>query len=86
MAATELVTHSGAFHADEVMAGAVLKDLFPDARIIRSRDHEMIRPEIGRIVFDVGGIVSYILSLVMAQMSYKTAKQNAELGIRVIAT
>lgn len=51
---TELVTHAGSFHADEVMASAVLMDLFPEARLIRSRDPQLIAPAPGRIVYDVG--------------------------------
>lgn len=52
---TQLVTHWGSFHADEVFATALLVDLFPDAEIIRSRKPELIQPAAGRIVYDVGG-------------------------------
>lgn len=47
------VTHSGIFHADEVMASVILQQLFDGIQIIRSRKEEDI--ERGDIVFDVGG-------------------------------
>lgn len=50
-----LVTHSGGFHADELMSSVVLTRLFPEARIIRSRAAEWITPGADRIVYDVGG-------------------------------
>lgn len=50
-----LVTHSGGFHADELMSSAVLSRLYPTARIVRSRDAEWITPGPDRIVYDVGG-------------------------------
>lgn len=50
----ELVTHDGSFHADEVLATAVLADLFPGADIFRSRDVAMTSAAPGRIVYDVG--------------------------------
>lgn len=52
----QLVTHDGLFHADEVLASVVLTDLFPRARLVRSRDPAWTGPAPGRIVFDVGGI------------------------------
>ncbi len=50
-----LVTHSGGFHADELMSSVVLTKLFPAARIVRSRSPEWIAPAADRIVYDVGG-------------------------------
>ncbi|MFZ3582829.1 MYG1 family protein [Loktanella sp. DJP18] len=50
-----LVTHSGGFHADELMSSAVLSRLYPAARIVRSRDAAWITPGSDRIVYDVGG-------------------------------
>ena len=38
MTISELVTHSGGFHADELLSSAVLTRLHPEARLIRSRD------------------------------------------------
>lgn len=52
---TEMVTHDGKFHADEVLASAVLVDLFPNADLLRTRDRSLTSARDGRIVFDVGG-------------------------------
>lgn len=54
MSITHLVTHSGGFHADELLSSVVLTRLFPAARLIRSRDPEWISPGADRIVYDVG--------------------------------
>ena len=51
----DLVTHSGGFHADEVMSSVILTRLFPQARIVRSRSPEWITPAPDRIIYDVGG-------------------------------
>lgn len=45
-------THNGKFHADEVMATAILKEIF-DIELIRTRDGEVLK-ELD-IVYDVGG-------------------------------
>jgi uncharacterized UPF0160 family protein len=50
-----LVTHSGGFHADELLSSVILTRLFPKARIVRSRTPEWITPGAGRIIYDVGG-------------------------------
>ncbi|MQB42386.1 MYG1 family protein [Rhizobium sp. ICMP 5592] len=50
-----LVTHSGGFHADELLSSVILTRLFPQARIIRSRAPEWITPGTDRIIYDVGG-------------------------------
>lgn len=50
-----LVTHSGGFHADELLSSVILTRLFPQARIIRSRAPEWITPGADRIIYDVGG-------------------------------
>ena len=55
MTITHLVTHSGGFHADELLSSVVLTQLFPDAEIKRSRDKKWITPADDRIIFDVGG-------------------------------
>ena len=55
MRPTFLVTHSGGFHADEVLSSVILARLFPEARLVRSRAPEWIRPGADRIVYDVGG-------------------------------
>lgn len=49
-----LITHDGAFHADDVFSTVILKDLFPEAEIIRTRDMELISPGPDKIVYDVG--------------------------------
>lgn len=50
-----LVTHSGGFHADELLSSVILTRLFPEARIVRSRAPEWITPGEDRIIYDVGG-------------------------------
>ena len=50
-----LVTHSGGFHADELLSSVILTRIFPQARIVRSRAAEWIAPGTDRIVYDVGG-------------------------------
>ncbi|MBN7808115.1 MYG1 family protein [Agrobacterium rosae] len=50
-----LVTHSGGFHADELLSSVILTRLFPQARIVRSRAPEWITPSADRIIYDVGG-------------------------------
>lgn len=47
-----LVTHNGSFHADDVFAYVILKGLFPEHKLIRSRNKEDWKK--GDIVFDVG--------------------------------
>jgi uncharacterized UPF0160 family protein len=50
-----LVTHSGGFHADELLSSVVLTRLFPEARLVRSRASQWITPGADRIIYDVGG-------------------------------
>ncbi|SMD19019.1 MYG1 family protein [Rhizobium sp. RU36D] len=50
-----LVTHSGGFHADELLSSVILMRLFPEACIVRSRAPEWVMPAEDRIVYDVGG-------------------------------
>lgn len=49
-----LVTHSGGFHADELLSSVILTRLFPAARLVRSRAPEWITPGNDRIIYDVG--------------------------------
>ncbi|OSP56843.1 MYG1 family protein [Pseudoruegeria sp. SK021] len=51
-----LVTHSGGFHADEVLASVILTRLYPEAEIVRSRKPEWITPGPDRVIYDVGGV------------------------------
>ena len=48
-----IVTHNGKFHCDEVLATAVLMDMFPHATLIRTRDRKVI--EAADVAVDVGG-------------------------------
>ncbi|MGV1792172.1 MYG1 family protein [Rhizobium sp. A37_96] len=50
-----LVTHSGGFHADELLSSVILTRLFPQARLVRSRAPEWITAGADRIIYDVGG-------------------------------
>ncbi|MEC7762586.1 MAG: MYG1 family protein [Pseudomonadota bacterium] len=54
MTITHLVTHSGGFHADELLASVVLTRLFPEAVLVRSRDADWITPGAGKVIYDVG--------------------------------
>lgn len=51
-----LVTHSGGFHADELLSSVILTRLFPGARIVRSRAPEWITSCADRVIYDVGGV------------------------------
>lgn len=51
-----LVTHSGGFHADELLSSVILTRLFPTAHIVRSRAADWITPATDRIIYDVGGL------------------------------
>jgi uncharacterized UPF0160 family protein len=55
MRITHLVTHSGGFHADELLSSVILTRLYPEAEIVRSRAPEWITPAADRIIYDVGG-------------------------------
>ncbi len=50
-----LVTHSGGFHADELLSSVILSRIFPQARIMRSRAPEWITAGPDRVIYDVGG-------------------------------
>ncbi|KEJ95422.1 Uncharacterized protein, UPF0160 family [Pseudosulfitobacter pseudonitzschiae] len=55
MTINHLVTHSGGFHADELLSSVILTRLFPNAQLVRSRDKAWITPDTDRIIYDVGG-------------------------------
>lgn len=55
MTITSLVTHSGGFHADELLSSVILTRLYPEARIVRSRAPDWLTPADDRIIYDVGG-------------------------------
>ena len=48
-----LATHNGSFHADEVFAYVILNAIFPNNKLIRTRDQDEL--DKAHIVFDVGG-------------------------------
>ena len=53
----KLVTHSGRFHADDAFTAAMLRRIFPDATIERTRDRDRLKIAVNdadTIVFDVG--------------------------------
>ncbi|MEE2860961.1 MAG: MYG1 family protein [Pseudomonadota bacterium] len=54
MTIAHLVTHSGGFHADELLSSVILTRLFPHARILRTRDAGWISPAPDRVIYDVG--------------------------------
>ncbi|MEC8629598.1 MAG: MYG1 family protein [Pseudomonadota bacterium] len=54
MTITHLVTHSGGFHADELLSSVILTRLFPEAELIRTRDGAWTTPGAGKIIYDVG--------------------------------
>lgn len=54
MTITHLVTHSGGFHADELLSSVILTRLFPDAKLVRSREDNWITPAADKIIYDVG--------------------------------
>ncbi|EBA02772.1 hypothetical protein RB2150_17997 [Rhodobacterales bacterium HTCC2150] len=55
MTITQLITHSGGFHADELLSSVILTQLFPDARLIRTRNKSLLEPASDKIIYDVGG-------------------------------
>jgi len=55
MTITHLVTHSGGFHADELLSSVILTRLYPAADLMRTRDKAWITPNEDRIIYDVGG-------------------------------
>ncbi|MFT5787051.1 MAG: uncharacterized UPF0160 family protein [Ascidiaceihabitans sp.] len=55
MTITHLITHSGGFHADELLSSVVLRQLFPDAELKRTRDRQWLTPAAEKIIYDVGG-------------------------------
>lgn len=55
MTITHLITHSGGFHADELMSSVILTRLFGQAKLRRTRDHQWVSPSAEKIIYDVGG-------------------------------
>lgn len=48
----KLITHNGTFQCDEVTSYSILSKLYPNHKLIRTRDEEIIKT--GDIVFDIG--------------------------------
>jgi uncharacterized UPF0160 family protein len=55
MTIAHLITHSGGFHADELLSSVILTNLFPQAQLRRTRDREWLKPATDKIIYDVGG-------------------------------
>lgn len=55
MTIKHLVTHSGGFHADELLSSVVLTKLYPQAELRRTRDRQWLTPAADKIIYDVGG-------------------------------
>ncbi|MEP2978093.1 MAG: MYG1 family protein [Lentilitoribacter sp.] len=55
MTITHLITHSGGFHADELLSSVILTKLFPNAELRRTRDRDWLTPSLNKIIYDVGG-------------------------------
>lgn len=49
-----IITHNGKFHADDVCAVSTLLLVFPDAKVVRTRDEALIAS--GDVVLDVGQV------------------------------
>jgi len=56
MTITHLVTHSGGFHADELLASVILTRLFPHAQLVRTRASDWTTPAPHKIIYDVGRV------------------------------
>jgi uncharacterized UPF0160 family protein len=54
-----LITHSGGFHADELLSSVVLMRLFPSAELMRTRDRSWVEPGPEKIIYDVGGLYNF---------------------------
>lgn len=55
MIISHIITHSGQFHLDELMASAILLTIYPEAKITRTRDSKTIQNRSDTtIVIDVG--------------------------------
>ena len=55
MTIAHLITHSGGFHADELLSSVLLTHLFPQVQLRRTRDREWLKPATDKIIYDVGG-------------------------------
>jgi uncharacterized UPF0160 family protein len=68
-------THSGTFHADDVLAAAAMRLLRPDLKILRSRDMDQLNA--ADILFDVGRVFNPdTCRFDHHQLEYKEARDN----------
>ena len=56
MTITHIITHSGGFHADELLSSVILTRLFKKAELRRTRDRQWLSPSPEKIIYDVGAI------------------------------
>lgn len=69
-------THSGSFHADDVLAAAALRLANPSLTILRTRDQEQL--DAADVVFDVGRVFDpAACRFDHHQLEYKEARENA---------
>lgn len=68
-------THSGSFHADDVLAAAALRLAMPSITILRSRDQDVL--DSADILFDVGRVFDpATCRFDHHQLEYKEAREN----------
>ena len=68
-------THSGSFHADDVLAAATMRLLKPSVTILRSRDMDQLN--VTDILFDVGRVFDpATCRFDHHQLEYKEAREN----------
>jgi uncharacterized UPF0160 family protein len=68
-------THSGSFHADDVLAAAAMRLVMPTVKILRSRDMEQLNA--ADILFDVGRVFnSATCRFDHHQLEYSEARAN----------
>lgn len=72
-----IATHDGNFHADEILAVAILTTLFPHHNVIRTRDENVL--EAMDIVVDVGGIYDPVLRRYDHHLSSPPVDRNGHL-------
>lgn len=76
-----LITHDERFHFDEVLSTAILKRIYPDATVIRSRDNDIIKT--GDIVYDVGSIFDPETNRFDHHMSTFTETYSEEYNVKL---
>lgn len=67
------LTHSGIFHADDVLGGAILRLVCPTVEITRSRDAENVKYD---IIFDVGRKFDGEVFFDHHQKDFKECREN----------